>query len=502
MRGAGFGHGVGMSQYGAYGFAQHGKDHAFILAHYYTGTQLAKLGAATEVRVLLRNAGRISFRGATRRRRQRRAQARSRPDLHRHARARRRDRADARPSGRSLGTYKAPLRISGAPTGVLVRGRAQNGVTDGRYRGDLELRPAALGVAAINVAGLEDYVRGVVAGEMPTNWPAEALEAQAVAARTYAIATTKDGDGFDQYADTRSQHYVGIGGEEPTTNAAVTATTGEIVAYQGKPIVTYYFSTSGGQTENVENSFLGSEPEPWLVSVDDPYDDTSPRHRWQRQMTLGSAGARLGGLVKGSLRQIRVLRRGRSPRVVRAQVVGTGGTTNVTGPQLRSKLGLYDTWARFTVITASGTRGDGNTPKTPAPGAPVTPAPTGSGGAAPGIASVRVGRDGPRDRAVAGRRPRDGARRAGDRRQLGHRPALRRAVAGSTSSRRRRGPAAATARACRSPACTACASTASPGRPCASDQTDAAGSRRRRASATRRRRRASARPRPRTSASA
>jgi stage II sporulation protein D len=386
VRGGGFGHGVGMSQYGAYGFAQHGKDHAFILAHYYSGTQLAKLAGTTEVRILLRNAGRISFRGA-------RAVA--------GAGGRKLDPAQTYTGtralggaivlttsrGRSLGTYQAPLRISGASTGVLVRGRAQNDVTDGRYRGDLELRPAALGVAAINVAALEDYVRGVVAGEVPTNWPAEALEAQAVAARTYAIATTKDGNGFDQYADTRSQHYVGIGGEEPTTNAAVTATNGEIVAYQGKPIVTYYFSTSGGQTENVENSFLGAEPEPWLVSVDDPYDDTSPRHRWQRQMTLGSAGARLGGLVKGSLLQIRVLRRGRSPRVVRAQVVGTGGTTNVTGPQLRSKLGLYDTWARFTVITASGTRGDGNTPKTPAPSTPVAPAPTGSGGAAPGIAA-------------------------------------------------------------------------------------------------------------------
>ncbi len=383
VRGGGFGHGVGMSQYGAYGFAQHGKDHAFILAHYYTGTQLATLDGNTESRILLRNGGRISFSGAS-------AVA--------GAGGRKLDPAQTYTGnralggsivlttarGRGLGTYKAPLRISGSPAGVLVRGRAQNDVTDGRYRGDLELRPAALGVAAINVAALEDYVRGVVAGEMPSGWPAEALQAQAVAARTYAITTSKDGNGFDQYADTRSQMYLGISGEQPTTNAAVTATAGQVVAYEGKPIVTYYFSTSGGQTENVENSFLGAEPEPWLVSVDDPFDDTSPRHRWQRRMTLRSAGARLGRLVKGQLRQIRVLRRGRSPRVVRAQVVGTGGTTNVTGPQLRSKLGLYDTWARFTIITASGTRGDGNTPKPFVPATPAGPPATGSGGAAPG----------------------------------------------------------------------------------------------------------------------
>ena len=216
---------------------------------------------------------------------------------------------------------------------------------------------------------------------MPASWPAAALRAQAVAARTYAIATSKNGDGFDQYADTRSQMYPGISGEHPRTDAAVAGTAGEVVAYEGKPIVTYYFSTSGGRTENVENSFLGAEPAPYLKSVADPYDTASPRHRWTVRMTLGQASARLGGLVKGYLRQIRVLSRGRSPRVVRAQVVGTRGRTSVTGPQLRSKLGLFDTWARFTVITANAVRGDGNTPE-PA-GGDGRPAGPGAGGAEP-----------------------------------------------------------------------------------------------------------------------
>lgn len=388
IRGAGFGHGVGMSQWGAYGFAMHGKDHAFILGHYYTGTQLAKLADPTAVRVLLRGGGRISFSGVT-------AVAGG---------GRKLDRAQTytgtrslrsivlrSSSGRSLGTYRSPLRLSGASSGVLVRGRASNGVSGGRYRGDLELRAGALGVSAIDVVDLEDYIRGVVAGEMPPSWPAEALRAQADAARTYALATAKDGDGFDQYADTRSQMYLGIAGEHPTTDAAVAATAGEVVAYHGKPVVTYYFSTSGGRTENVENSFIGSDPEPWLISVDDPYDSASPRHRWRRQMTLASADRRLGSLVKGDLRQIKVLKRGVSPRVVRAQVVGSAGRTNVTGPQLRAKLGLYDTWARFTVITASGSRGDGNTPKAAPPAPPaapptaMTPAGPGTGGAAPRV---------------------------------------------------------------------------------------------------------------------
>jgi stage II sporulation protein D len=379
VRGAGFGHGVGMSQYGAYGFAKHGRDHAFILAHYYSGTQLGKLTGPAEARVLLRSAARMAFSGA--------AAVAGGPRLdpaQTYAATRALGGAVVLRSagGRELGTFQAPLRVVGSPAGVLLRGTASNGVRDGRYRGDLDLRPGPLGMSAINVANLEDYVRGVVAGEVPASWPAEALRAQAVAARTYAIATSKNGDGFDQYADTRSQMYVGISGERASTNAAVAATAGEVVAYEGKAIVTYYFSTSGGRTENVENSFIGAEPAPYLTSVADPYDTASPRHRWTVRMTLGRASARLGGLVKGGLRQIRVLERGRSPRVVRAQVVGTRGRTTVTGPQLRARLGLYDTWARFTVITATAKRGDGSGSGDP-PGSPaILAAPT--GGVSPG----------------------------------------------------------------------------------------------------------------------
>ncbi len=371
IRGAGFGHGVGMSQYGAYGFAKRGFDHAQILAHYYSGTQLGKLDAPSEVRVLLRSAARITFSGSV----GVRGGDRSLDPAQTYVATRALGGGVVLRSagGRDIGTYAAPLRVAGSSAGVLVAGQAANGVTSGRYRGDLELRAGALGMAAINAVSLEDYVRGVVAGEVPASWPDAVLRAQAVAARTYAITTSKNGDGFDQYADTRSQMYPGISGEHPRTDAAVAATAGEVVAYEGKAVVTYYFSTSGGRTEDVENSFLGAEPAPYLKSVADPYDTASPRHRWTVRMTLGQAGARLGGLVKGSLRQIRVLSRGRSPRVVRAQVVGTRGRTSVSGPQLRSKLGLYDTWARFTVITASAVRGDGNTPK-----------PAGGGGGEPG----------------------------------------------------------------------------------------------------------------------
>ncbi len=378
VRGAGFGHGVGMSQYGAYGFAEQGRDHAFILRHYYSGTEIGKLDGPGQARVLIKTAGRIVVRNARRVAGGRRLSSRRRYTATRGLSGTVTLRSA---SGRSLGRYRSPLTIVGASGGIQVLGSSGNAVTDGRYRGELQIRSSSIGgLAAINALSLDDYIRGVVAGEMPSRWPQEALRAQAVAARTYALATRKDGAGFDQYSDTRSQVYNGMSGETAATDKAVAATSGEVVSYKGKPIPTYYFSTSGGRTEDVENSFLGAEPAPYLKSVDDPYDTASPRHRWTRRMSLRSAQRRLGSLVRGRLVRIRVLRRGSSPRVVRAQVVGSRGKRSVSGPTLRTKLGLYDTWARFTVITATAKRTDGNTPRQPA--SPASP----SGGTAPGLA--------------------------------------------------------------------------------------------------------------------
>ena len=201
------------------------------------------------------------------------------------------------------------------------------------------------GLNAINSLGLEDYVMGVVGNESPASWPLEALKAQAVAARTYALASNAGGRGFSQYADTRSQVYRGVLSETPSTTRATQATAGQVVTYGGNVATTFFFSTSGGQTENIENAFPGSTPKPWLKGVDDPYDNASPYHRWGPfSYSRRGLGARLGSWVKGSFRRIDILQRGVSPRVVQARVVGTRGRTPVTGPQLRTKLGLRDTW--------------------------------------------------------------------------------------------------------------------------------------------------------------
>jgi len=341
VRGAGFGHGIGMSQYGAYGFAQKGFSHERILQHYYRGTSLSD-APSRPVRVLLQASDPfVRFRGATRGPGGRALDPRKTYRV---------TRSGARLRIRGVGTFSAPLRVTGARIRLL--GGAINGVRNGLYRRGFEFRPgSAGGVTAVNRLPIDSYVQGVVAGEMPSAWDLAALRVQAVTARTYALATRKRGGAFDLYPDTRSQVYRGVAGETSRSNRAIKDTAGKILTYDGVPAITYYFSTSGGETENVELSFLGSEPKPWLKSVEDPYDDISPRHRWRMSFSPSRFGARLGS--PGRFRSIKVLRRGNSPRIVRARVTGSRGSRILTGAQIRARLGLYDSWARFTKVSTS-----------------------------------------------------------------------------------------------------------------------------------------------------
>src|SRR5438477_4326806 len=187
VAGAGFGHGVGMSQEGALGYAQRGASYQAILAHYYTGTAIARVTPGLRVRVLI---------GST-----------------------------------------------------------------------------------VRQIPLETYVRGVVSAEVPASWPLAALEAQAVASRTYALTAHAGGSRFDVYADTRSQVYRGPAAYTPQSDAAVVATAGLIVTYGGQSAITYFFASYGGRMENVEVALLGALTEAWLRGVEDPFD-LGPLHDW------------------------------------------------------------------------------------------------------------------------------------------------------------------------------------------------------------------------------
>ena len=334
IRGRGWGHGIGMSQWGAYGYAKKGRSWEQILRHYYRHTQIGTTGGG-DVRVLLQAGSEsVEFTEATR------ACGVDVDPGKTYAAVR--EGGDVRlrsGDGQDLGGCGNSLEATG--------GDAVRVVGKGAYRGSLVVVPRdSGGLYAINSVPLEAYLRGVVPNEMPADWPADALRAQAVAARSYALATA-DGGLWDQYDDTRSQVYGGISSETQETNQAVEATAGRVVKSNGKVATTFFFSTSGGRTENVEYSFVGADPKPYLKSVKDPFDSASPYHRWKVTFSQSEMEARLGDLVQGSLRAIRVTKRGRSPRIVSARVVGSGGTTEVSGPTLQARLGLRSTWASF-----------------------------------------------------------------------------------------------------------------------------------------------------------
>jgi SpoIID/LytB domain protein len=331
INGRGFGHGVGMSAYGVYGLARHGSEYRQILARYYQHTRLGHVHGR-HVKVLL-GSGLAAVRFN-------KANAACGVHLNPHDAYQFATAgggiALATKAGRTIKSCGSAGAASGGPIHLLNRGT---------YRGRIVAHGGG-GIDVVNRVTLEGYVEGVVPNEFFASWPQPALRTEAVAARTFAIASPGYGR-FDVYDDTRSQVYGGKGTETPATDHAVHASRGKVVTYRGRPVTTYYSSTSGGHTEDVQFAFIGATPEPWLVGVKDPYDKLSPYHTWRRTLAAGTMASELSGLFSGRLRRIEVLRHGVSPRIVYARVVGSRGSSRVSGPTLEGRLGLMSTWERF-----------------------------------------------------------------------------------------------------------------------------------------------------------
>jgi SpoIID/LytB domain protein len=217
------------------------------------------------------------------------------------------------------------------------------------YRGWIQVSSNGRKVQAVNVVALEQYLYGVVPQEVPQDWPAEALKAQAVAARSYALATRKSGGTFDLYPDTRSQVYGGVDAERFSTTAAVDATAGQTVTYKGRPAVTYFFSTSGGRTASIQDAWPGSSPVPYLVSVPDPYDSFSPHHRWG-PLVYSVKPLRKKLHLPAGLVDVRTTVNA-SARVTSLVAVTPLGELSVPGTLVRELLGLQSTWFRVGVMT-------------------------------------------------------------------------------------------------------------------------------------------------------
>lgn len=333
VNGAGFGHGVGMSAYGAYGYGKNGTGYKKILGHYFNETRVKAERGAPTVRVLLAvNPGSVSFTRATRA-----CGRRLRPTRTYSAKLNGDSVVLAGGSGKRIAGCGGRLQAKGRGT-VKIGGL-------GIYRGALNAVASGGAINVVNEVGINAYAQGVLPGEIFPSWPKETLRAFAVAARSIGLATDVGGDGYELYADTRTQVYEGSAEETRQTNAAVQSTRNEVLTFRGKVVQAFYHSSSGGRTES---RFLGGPRIPWVKSVRDPYDKLSPLHRWTFRFSQAEMQARLGGNVKGRLQRIVVVKRGDSPRVDYAKIIGTGGSTRVRGDVIQVALGLYDRWMSFT----------------------------------------------------------------------------------------------------------------------------------------------------------
>jgi stage II sporulation protein D len=331
ITGRGWGHGVGMAQWGAYGYAKHGVTYDKILAHYYPGTKLAPAPVSRIKVLLIEQAGRLVV---------------SSPDAFRVQ--------DATGAVRDLAAGNYPLDSSltvdsAALPGPLtfLPGKSPLWLAH-PFRGTLRVTATAKTLSVVNIVALESYVRGVVSNEMPHDWPLEAVKAQAVAARSYALAHLRGGV-FDVYGDTRDQVYGGIATETPVGNQAVAGTKRQVLLYGGKVATTYFFSSSGGRTAAITDVFQSAKPTPYLVAVPDPYDTASPWHRWG-PVTITAATAAKLLQVPGLTDLQPVPATGRARSIV---AVGPNGNVTVAGGNARRALGLRSTWIKVGVLSLS-----------------------------------------------------------------------------------------------------------------------------------------------------
>lgn len=323
VTGHGFGHGLGMSQWGTYGYAKHGWTYDQILAHYYSGTTLGSTTVST-VRVLVAEGKSATLQSTA-------------------------PWSVTDSAGTTVQLDTAPvaldpsLMVAGQQLVAPLAFKSAKPISVGAkpYRGRIVVSSDGKTIQVVDKVALESYVKGVVEPEMPASWPAEALKVQAVASRSYVLANLAHGGAFDVYGDSRSQDYGGVAAETPATNAAVDATKHQIVLYNGRVADTVYSTSSGGRTASAADTT--GTPVPYLVSVDDPYDTAAPYHDWGPVLVDLT---KVGKLLKLSAQITDVQTTLGSSERVKRVVVATadGAQVTLTGNQLRADLALRSSW--------------------------------------------------------------------------------------------------------------------------------------------------------------
>ncbi|WP_041313599.1 SpoIID/LytB domain-containing protein [Heliomicrobium modesticaldum] len=268
-------------------------------------------------------------------------------------------------NGRSL------AKAYGGPLLLQAKGAGENKieVNGKKYRGSLRLyhlrSQGANGMALINVIDVESYLYGVVGQEIGMNAPEEAMKAQAVVSRTYALQQRERrrqiGDYYDLRADLGSQVYKGVDGEQARVLKAVDDTRGQVITYDGAIIEAVFHSNSGGYTEDAR--LVWNSDVPYLRGVPAPEDRYAEEwggtaalaYHWRKQLTPDEIARKtqsLTGKDLGELQRLRIVETSRSGRVTRLEVVGSRGTVSIDRTKVRQLLDTPST--KFTLADGSG----------------------------------------------------------------------------------------------------------------------------------------------------
>lgn len=236
---------------------------------------------------------------------------------------------------------KAPIRFVSQNTSLEFKSH--------KVRGSIHIIPQSQGPAfVINILPLEEYLLAVVPSEVPYSWPMEALKAQAICARTYAVREilNKKNALYDVEATTNSQVYGGIEKEHPFTTKAVQDTTGVMAVFEENPIQAFFHSNSGGKTETPENIW-GGKKIPYLSTVSSDFDRAGENFYWKEIVSQDLINSKFSNLKLGEIQSIQVLSRTSSGRVDLMELNGTEGTSRIRGKEFRQTLGAPVRSLRF-----------------------------------------------------------------------------------------------------------------------------------------------------------
>ena len=247
----------------------------------------------------------------------------------------------------------SPIRIEGESAPLVFQGMV--------VRGALVIIARDAGLLVVNDLDLEAYVKSVVPSEVPVTWPFEALKAQAIVARTFALHKKgeRGGQAFDVDATVQSQVYGGLGSEDPRASEAVDATAGIVVMHEGRLALTPYHSTSAGPTEDAAE--VWGIDLPYLKGVACPFDEDSSVYRWEKRLSFDAieSALREAGHAVGSIATLTPLGRNRSGRVSAVRILHSGGELILKGELLRRIIGYQRLPSmRFDVVDVeAGPRG-------------------------------------------------------------------------------------------------------------------------------------------------